>query len=120
LVENIGTLASVYGKPPEQFVKKLRESQNLKELEDQDNDDDAYETAEDSSGQKIGSYQSQAINQGYEAASQDIDLLGMSDDVPSTTQTSTTTTTSTSSPTKTIPSSNARNIKIPYSVRIFF
>jgi len=110
LVENIGTLASVYGKPPEQFVKKLRESQNLKELEDED--DDAYETNEDSSGQKIGSYQSQAINQGYEAASQDIDLLGMSDDVPSTQAQSTFSTTSTS-PTKTV--SNAKNIKIPYS-----
>ena len=61
-------MASVYGKPPEQFVKKLRESQNLKEQEE--DDDDAYETNEDSSGQKIGSYQSQAINQGYEAASQ--------------------------------------------------
>lgn len=62
LVENIGTLASVYGKTPEQFVKKLRESQNQKELEDQDEDE--YDTNEDSSGQTIGSYQSQAINQG--------------------------------------------------------
>jgi hypothetical protein len=115
LVENIGTLASVYGKPPEQFVKKLRESQNLKELEEED--DDAYETNEDSSGQKIGSYQSQAINQGYEAASQDIDLLGMSDDVPvpgTQAQAQSNFSTTSTSPTKNVVS-NAKNIKIPYS-----
>jgi len=36
LIENIGTLASVYVKPPEQFIKRLREGQNLKTLEEQD------------------------------------------------------------------------------------
>lgn len=31
LIENIGNLASVYYQPPEKFVKKLRESENLRE-----------------------------------------------------------------------------------------
>lgn len=72
LVENIGTLSSVYGKTPEQFVKRLRESQNQRELEENENEGDEYDTVEDSSGQKIGTYQTnQAVSsQGYEAALQ--------------------------------------------------
>jgi len=31
LIENIGTLSSVYGKQPEEFVKKLKENANAKE-----------------------------------------------------------------------------------------
>lgn len=34
LIENIGNLASVYYQPPEKFVKKLRESENLREQEE--------------------------------------------------------------------------------------
>jgi len=114
LVENIGTLASVYGKTPEQFVKKLRESQNQKELEDQDENDE-YDTNEDSSGQTIGSYQSQAINQGYEAASKEIDLLGMGDDTPSQPVTNVKTNLVESGFNDSQTGSKAKNIKIPYS-----
>lgn len=64
LCENIGTLASVYGKTPEQFIKRLRESQNQRELDENEHEIDEYETSENSSGQAIGSYQGQAINQG--------------------------------------------------------
>ena len=54
----------MYGKTPEQFIKRLRESQNQKELDDNEHEIDEYETSENSSGQAIGSYQTQAINQG--------------------------------------------------------
>ncbi|EGR30331.1 hypothetical protein IMG5_134800 [Ichthyophthirius multifiliis] len=38
LIENIGTLSSVYYKPPQQFVKHLRDIINQKELEENDED----------------------------------------------------------------------------------
>jgi hypothetical protein len=69
LIENIGTLASIYTKPPEQFVKKLRESQNQRELEELDeNGDYVPEDYVDSSGQKIGEYQPQIKQNEYESA----------------------------------------------------
>jgi len=36
LIENIGTLASVYYQVPEKFVKKMRDMQNLRELEEKE------------------------------------------------------------------------------------
>lgn len=38
MIENIGCLASVFQKKPESFVKHLREAQNLRELEENDED----------------------------------------------------------------------------------
>ena len=67
MIENIGTLASVYNKPPEAFVKKLRDSQNQKELDEND-DDLANEEAVDSTGQQIGSYKAEIRENDYEIA----------------------------------------------------
>jgi hypothetical protein len=36
LIDNIGTLSSVYYKPPEAFVKKLRDIQNQREKDEQE------------------------------------------------------------------------------------
>lgn len=36
LVENIGTLSAVYYKPPEAFVKKLKDNANAKEVLEED------------------------------------------------------------------------------------
>jgi vesicle coat complex subunit len=78
LIENIGALASVYQKLPETFVKKLRESQNLREMEEAEVDSPADDNYVDSTGQKSGSYQGEAKNNDYERGLQnnEIDLLG--------------------------------------------
>lgn len=67
MIENIGTLASVYTKPPEAFVKKLRDSQNQKEI-DENEDEQANDEALDSTGQKVGSYQGEIKENDYEIA----------------------------------------------------
>lgn len=57
LLENIGNLASVYGKPPQHFVKLLRESQNQREIEERENQDledlNGEEDFMDSTGNKM-------------------------------------------------------------------
>lgn len=38
LIENIGFLATVYGKQPEDFVKRLKDNANAREVIDEDQD----------------------------------------------------------------------------------
>lgn len=38
LIENIGCLATVYGKQPEDFVKRLKDNANAREVIDEDQD----------------------------------------------------------------------------------
>lgn len=52
LIQNIGTLSSIYSKPPEQFVKKIRDRVNERfDLEDHE-EEEAPADYEDSTGQK--------------------------------------------------------------------
>jgi len=76
LIENIGTLASVYQKVRESFVKKLRESQNLKELEERE--DNLEADYADSTGQQAGAYAGEITTNEYEKGlkNNEIDLLG--------------------------------------------
>lgn len=75
LIENIGTLASVYTKPPELFIKKLRESQNQRELDENEENPEFNEDYVDSTGQKAGSYQAQIKQNEYETALQNKGIL---------------------------------------------
>ena len=81
LVDNIGLLSSVYYKPPEQFVKKIRD--RINERLDLENDDarpnDEYE---DSTGVKRSEYvgQNQNVESYHNFIGGTTDLLGVGDD----------------------------------------
>jgi len=142
LIENIGTLASIYLKPPEAFIKKMRDSLNQREKEyeeerEQYREPAIEEGAEDSTGQKVGEYEGIARNEYAEAIkNKEIDLLGMDDyddDKPKKQETTTTASTNMSmnngedllndASQNTQKSSggiqrspNVKNIRIPYSL----
>ena len=69
-------------KPPELFIKRLRESQNQREAEDEDFDQPTDDNYVDSTGQKQGSYQAQIKENDYEVAvkNKEIDLLGLDEE----------------------------------------
>lgn len=69
LIDNIGTLASIYHKPPEAFIKKLRDSMNKLPLDEDDDKDQEAGSPEviDSSGMKISEHQGIARNEYTEA-----------------------------------------------------
>ena len=47
LIANIGSLSSIYNWPPTLFVQKLRESQNRREMENQESSSDESEVNEE-------------------------------------------------------------------------
>eukprot|EP00357_Protocruzia_adherens_P001477 CAMPEP_0115019144 /NCGR_PEP_ID=MMETSP0216-20121206/29252_1 /TAXON_ID=223996 /ORGANISM="Protocruzia adherens, Strain Boccale" /LENGTH=911 /DNA_ID=CAMNT_0002390525 /DNA_START=118 /DNA_END=2853 /DNA_ORIENTATION=- len=57
LIENIGTLSSVYHKAPETFVSKIRENMNAREKAEEEAEEYAQEEEEDSSGKRRSDYE---------------------------------------------------------------
>eukprot|EP01017_Pseudomicrothorax_dubius_P036123 TRINITY_DN5143_c0_g1_i8.p1 TRINITY_DN5143_c0_g1~~TRINITY_DN5143_c0_g1_i8.p1 ORF type:complete len:930 (-),score=303.67 TRINITY_DN5143_c0_g1_i8:123-2912(-) len=81
LIDNLGNLASLYQKPPEAFVKRLRDSQNAREAED---DEEVVAPPppgfEDSAGANHANQESIIRDNVYnEALKNEIDLLELGD-----------------------------------------
>lgn len=85
LIEHLGTLASLYLKPPEKFVKRLRESQNAREQEDLGDPEELVKPhQEDIYAEKRVVTESIIKSNAYDEGikNRDIDLLGMGDTPP--------------------------------------